>query len=99
MTLSERIRKIREYRGLKQVAVAQEMNITQQAYSWLETKSDNAKIDTLKIFAPTVEINLEEIYLEPNSTTLDNVTIETEKDAFQQNFEKVQHFIQHIPRA
>ena len=38
MSLHERIRQIREYRGLKQLAVATQMNITQQAYSWLETK-------------------------------------------------------------
>src|SRR5580698_4908937 len=58
MSLSERIRKIREYRGLKQVAVASEMNITQQAYSWLETKSGNIKVETLKRFCEVMKVDL-----------------------------------------
>jgi transcriptional regulator with XRE-family HTH domain len=58
MSLSERIRKIREYRGLKQVAVASEMNITQQAYSWLETKSGNIKVETLKRFCDVMKVDL-----------------------------------------
>jgi transcriptional regulator with XRE-family HTH domain len=58
MKLHERIRKIREYRGFKQITVANEMKITQQAYSWLETKSDNAKIDTLKRFCSVMNIEL-----------------------------------------
>lgn len=58
MTLSERIRKIREYRGLKQTVVANEMHITQQAYSWLETRSGNIKVDTLKRFCDVMKIDL-----------------------------------------
>ena len=58
MTLSERIRKIREYRGLKQTVVASEMHITQQAYSWLETRSGNIKVDTLKRFCDVMKIDL-----------------------------------------
>src|SRR5271157_4297452 len=58
MSLSERIRKIREYRGLKQVAVASEMNITQQAYSWLETKSGNIKLETLQRFCEVMKVDL-----------------------------------------
>lgn len=58
MSLSERIRKIREYRGLKQVVVAQEMKITQQAYSWLETKSGNIKVETLKRFCDVMKVDL-----------------------------------------
>ncbi len=58
MLLHERIRKIREYRGLKQLSVAHEMNITQQAYSWLETKSGNIKLDTLERFCTVMKIDL-----------------------------------------
>ncbi|MFN8300145.1 MAG: helix-turn-helix transcriptional regulator [Chitinophagales bacterium] len=57
-TLSERFRKIREYRGLKQAAVAQEMNITQQAYSSLETKSGNLKIETLQRFCNVMKVDM-----------------------------------------
>jgi len=58
MQLHERIRKIREYRGLKQLSVAHEMSITQQAYSWLETKSGNIKLDTLERFCQVMKIDL-----------------------------------------
>lgn len=57
-TLPERFRKIREYRGLKQAAVAQEMNITQQAYSSLETRPGNLKIDTLARFCNVMKIDM-----------------------------------------
>ena len=58
MLLHERVKKIREYRGLKQISVAMEMNISQQAYSWLETKSDNAKLETLQRFCAVMKIDL-----------------------------------------
>jgi len=58
MLLHERIRKIREYRGLKQLSVAAEMNITQQAYSWLETKSGNIKLETLQRFCEVMKVDL-----------------------------------------
>ncbi len=58
MPLHERIKQIREYRGLKQLAVANQMNITQQAYSWLETKSGNIKMETLQRFCNAMKIDL-----------------------------------------
>lgn len=58
MPIHERIRKIREYRGLKQLSVATEMNITQQAYSWLETKSGNIKLETLQRFCDVMKVDL-----------------------------------------
>ncbi len=58
MTISERIRKIREYRGLKQVTVANDMHISQQAYSWLERKSGNIKMETLKKYCAVIKVDL-----------------------------------------
>ncbi len=58
MTLQERLRKIREYRGFKQAAAAQEMNITQQAYSCLETKGGNLKMETMQRFCEVMKIEL-----------------------------------------
>lgn len=58
MSISERIRKIREYRGFKQVTVANDMHISQQAYSWLERKSGNIKVDTLKRFCEVMKVDL-----------------------------------------
>jgi transcriptional regulator with XRE-family HTH domain len=58
MTISERMKKIREFRGLKQCTVAHEMNVTQQAYSCLENKSANLKLETLKRFSAAVKIEL-----------------------------------------
>ena len=58
MTLQERLRKIREYRGYKQAAAAQEMKITQQAYSCLETKSGNLKMETMQRFCEVMKIEM-----------------------------------------
>jgi transcriptional regulator with XRE-family HTH domain len=58
MTISERIREIREFRGLKQISVASQMNVSQQAYSVLEQKSANYRIDTLRKFCSAVNIDL-----------------------------------------
>ncbi len=54
--LQERIRKIREHRGYKQSAVASEMKITQQAYSCLETKAGNLKMETMQRFCDVMKI-------------------------------------------
>lgn len=58
MNISDRIRKIREFRGFKQVTVANEMHISQQAYSWLERKSGNIKVETLKRFCDVMKVDL-----------------------------------------
>jgi transcriptional regulator with XRE-family HTH domain len=58
MTLPERLRKIREFRGYKQAAAAQEMNITQQAYSCLETKAGNLKMETMIRFCEVMKIEM-----------------------------------------
>jgi transcriptional regulator with XRE-family HTH domain len=58
MTLQERLRKIREYRGYKQAAAAQEMHITQQAYSCLETKGGNLKMETMLRFCEVMKVEM-----------------------------------------
>ena len=58
MTLQERLRKIREYRGFKQAAAAQEMKITQQAYSCLETKGGNLKMETMQRFCEVMKVEM-----------------------------------------
>lgn len=58
LSLSERIRNIREFRGMKQVAVATEMQISQQAYSFLERKAGNLKMETLKKFCSVMNVDL-----------------------------------------
>lgn len=58
MSLPNRLRKIREYRGMKQSAVAQEMNVTQQAYSCLETRAGNVKMETMQRFCDVMKIEL-----------------------------------------
>ena len=54
--LQDRIGKIREHRGYKQSAVASEMKITQQAYSCLETKAGNLKMETMQRFCDVMKI-------------------------------------------
>ena len=58
MTISSRIRKIREIRGWKQTAVASSMNITQQAYSCLEQGAGNARLETLRRFCDVMNVEL-----------------------------------------
>jgi len=58
MSISTRIRKIREIRGWKQSAVAMSMNITQQAYSCLELGAGNARLETLKRFCDVMNVEL-----------------------------------------
>src|SRR3954462_13924993 len=58
MTLQERLRRIREYRGYKQAAAAQEMHITQQAYSCLETKGGNLKMETMLRFCEVMKVEM-----------------------------------------
>ncbi len=58
MSISARIKKVREISGWKQSAVAHALNISQQAYSCLEKGGDNAKIETLKNFCDVMNIKL-----------------------------------------
>src|SRR5688500_16338440 len=58
MNLQERLRKIREYRGYKQAAAASEMHITQQAYSCLETKGGNLKMETMLRFCEVMKVEM-----------------------------------------
>ncbi len=75
MLLHERIRKIREYCGLKQLSVANEMNISQQAYSWLETKSSNIKLDTLERFCTVMKVDIAFLMAEDIPVTEENMQI------------------------
>ncbi len=79
MTLSERIRKIREIRGLKQSNVARELNITQQSYGNLENRNNNPKLETLNKFCEVVKIPLS-FLLDPTIPVNDeNVALFSEK--------------------
>ncbi len=79
MMLSERIRKIREIRGLKQSNVARELHITQQSYGNLENRNNNPKLETLNKFCEVVNIPLS-FLLDPTIPVNDeNVALFTEK--------------------
>ena len=58
MIIATRIRKIREIRGWKQIAVAGAMNISQQAYSCLEQGANNARLETLKKYCHVMNVEL-----------------------------------------
>src|ERR1043165_5450200 len=58
MSIALRIRKIREISGWKQAAVANELGISQQAYSSLEKGADSAKVETLQKFCAAMNIQL-----------------------------------------
>jgi transcriptional regulator with XRE-family HTH domain len=52
------MRKLRELMGWKQSAVASSMNITQQAFSFLEQGNRSPRIDTLMRFCDVMNIQL-----------------------------------------
>lgn len=56
--IASRIRKIRELSGWKQLAVADSLNISQQAYSVLEKGAENAKLNTLRKFCDVMNVKL-----------------------------------------
>jgi transcriptional regulator with XRE-family HTH domain len=58
MNIAVRMRKVREVRGWKQAAVASSMQITQQAFSYLEQGSGSPRIDTLSRFCEVMEVQL-----------------------------------------
>lgn len=58
MIIASRIRKIREVRGKKQTSVAELMNISQQAYSCLEKRAGNSRLETLQRFCDVMNVEL-----------------------------------------
>ena len=58
MSISTRIRKIREFSGLKQGDLAKALHTTQQAYSDLEIGADHARIETLRGVCNVLKIQL-----------------------------------------
>jgi len=58
MNIAIRMRKVREVKGWKQSAVASSMNITQQAFSYLEQGSGSPRIETLTRFCDVMNVQL-----------------------------------------
>jgi transcriptional regulator with XRE-family HTH domain len=58
MNVAIRMRKVREVKGWKQSAVASSMQITQQAFSYLEQGSGSPRIDTLSRFCDVMDVQL-----------------------------------------
>ena len=79
MTLSERIRRIREIRGLKQSNVARELNITQQSYGNLENHQNNPKLETLARFCQVMNLPLFFLLDSTIPITDENITLFSQK--------------------
>jgi transcriptional regulator with XRE-family HTH domain len=58
MSIAVRMRKVREVKGWKQATVASLMQITQQAFSFLEQGSGSPRIDTLSRFCEVMNVQL-----------------------------------------
>ncbi|HLP49885.1 MAG TPA: helix-turn-helix transcriptional regulator [Chitinophagales bacterium] len=71
--MAARIRKIREISGLKQAAVAANLQITQQAYFGLEKSADNAKLTTLRRFCNVMNIELSFLIADDIPVTAENI--------------------------
>ncbi len=73
MTISDRVRAIRELRGLKQSNIAQDMQVTQQAYSAFERKPASHKIGTLQKFCSIAKVDLPFLLATEIPVTYDNL--------------------------
>jgi transcriptional regulator with XRE-family HTH domain len=73
MTISERIRTIRELRGLKQSFIAQNMQVSQQAYSAFERRPSSHKVDTLQKFCSAVNVDMPFLLATEIPVTHDNL--------------------------
>ena len=58
MKLAERIRKIREGRGLTQAEVADKIDITPSAYGQIERKAGSTRLDTLYKIANALSVKV-----------------------------------------
>jgi transcriptional regulator with XRE-family HTH domain len=58
MKLAERIRKIRELKGLTQADVANKIEITPSAYGQIERKAGNSSFDTLCKIAEALSVKV-----------------------------------------
>lgn len=58
MDITTRMKKVREVKGWKQSAVAASMQITQQAFSYLESGGGSPRIDTLTRFCDVMNVQL-----------------------------------------
>ncbi|MDB5282681.1 MAG: hypothetical protein JWO06_1756 [Bacteroidota bacterium] len=75
MITAERIRTIRKFRELKQISVARAMNISQQAYSHLETRWCKAKIGTLEKVCQVIKVDLSFLLAQEIPVTPENMAI------------------------
>jgi transcriptional regulator with XRE-family HTH domain len=57
-SIADRIRQIRNYRGLKQAAVADMLGIHQQNYSTIERTNRKASLESLERVANVLEVDL-----------------------------------------
>ncbi len=61
MTIGERIKKIRQEKGLSQKELGKKLNVSQQMIGQWETGKSNPKIETLRRIADTLKVGLWEI--------------------------------------
>jgi transcriptional regulator with XRE-family HTH domain len=64
--IKEKIRLIREGRGFSQEYVAKKLNLTQQAYSSIESNPENVKVDRLKELCRVLGISIGTLFLHHN---------------------------------
>ena len=73
MNIATRMRKVREVKGWKQSAVAAAMQITQQAFSYLEQGSGSPRIETLTRFCDVMNVQLHFLLAEDLPVTEETV--------------------------
>ncbi len=66
LSIAENIRLIREAKGLKQEYVAQQLNVTQQAYSKMEKNPNVMTLQRLKDLSKILQVNLVTLLGEDN---------------------------------
>lgn len=58
MTYGQRIKKIRELKGIKQAFIAHKLGITQQSYSSFETKAGDKTVNMIVRIAEILEVDV-----------------------------------------
>lgn len=84
MTVGERIRLIRESKGIKQNALAKMINITPSYLSLIEKGAKTPDIDMLSDFSKALDVSFQEIVCDylvssDNSSTSEQIKIAVEK--------------------
>jgi transcriptional regulator with XRE-family HTH domain len=72
-SVSENIRILRELKGLSQGAVADKLNITQQAYSQMEKNAESMSVKRLRQLCDVLQVDIASVVSEESKIIMTNI--------------------------